>query len=109
LIYEGSAEEDIFFSQLHLSAFKGSSSCNYLFYGISMIPAPHSWALLCLKLYSYFLVQLEYEGQEHTSRMVQQDQGVVVWGEAESIALTAVRPVGKAPFMLSLYGSRDKK
>ena len=51
--------------------------------------------------------QVEYEGQEHTSRMVQQDKGSVAWGGSESLVVAAVRPVGDAPLEIVLHGSRD--
>ena len=56
-----------------------------------------------------FAHQVEYEGQEHSSRMVPQDQGTVGWGEAESVVVAALRPIGAAPLEISLYGSRDTK
>ena len=52
---------------------------------------------------------MDYEGQEHSSRMVPQDRGVVGWGEAESFVVAALRPVGTAPLEIQLYGSRDTK
>ena len=55
------------------------------------------------------VAQASYEGQEHTSRMVPQEGGAVLWGEAESVVIAALRPVGDAPLELALYGSRDIK
>ena len=41
--------------------------------------------------------------------MVPQEGGAVLWGEAESVVIAALRPVGDAPLELALYGSRDIK
>lgn len=57
--------------------------------------------------------QVLYEGQEHCSRMVPQERGIVDWGGAqdagETMLLAALRPVGDAPLELTLFGAWDAK